>query len=481
MVAGTQAWPGKNPRFSSEMITLLIALPLAIAVIGSWLRVQFFRNWFELPGHRADTFICRGNHHTVTVHVGADGFELPADLGLIGRTVFLQVATKCSLLGRIFDPFIEMRAQELSFRQYFERGVSGSRYLNLTPFFQSDKQALRHIGMRGSSMRWAPVATLIAYQPPFVSGASVLVIAPHADDAEIAAFGMCLDRRSWVVTITAGEKSTGNLPQHVPPAARAEWAARLRLIDSLSNRQVGQVPAIWRLNLAYPDGALESMYREPSRGFVLACESRLGRQELRSQNELREFRAGNPDCTWNGLVDELRLLLELTRPDIVICPHPLIDTHSDHIFATVALEQAMRGLERTRPQLLLYAVHNHGAPSYPFGPAESLVSLPPGQHDAWVGDSIYSLSLEPDMRLAKYFAVESMHAVRRYEDAERKGALNILKSMRREIVAYVAGMGVDPASWLRRAPRPNEIYYVVSGSSLTELIGRLERRCATSA
>jgi hypothetical protein len=292
---------------------------------------------------------------------------------------------------------------------------------------------------------------------------------------------MCLDRKTWVVTITAGEKSTANVPQHIPPAARAEWAAQLRLSDSLSNPPLGQVPALWRLNLAYPDGALESMYREPSRGFELACEGRLSRRQLRSQNALREFRAGNPDCTWNGLVDELRQLLELTRPDIVISPHPLIDTHSDHIFTTVALEQAMRDLELTRPQLLLYAVHHHGAPSYPFGPAESLVSLPPGQHDAWIGDSIYSLSLEPDMRLAKYFAVESMHAVRRYEDAERKGALDVLKALRREIVAYVAGMGVEPASWLRRAPRPNEIYYVVSAGSLTELIARFESRYAPSA
>lgn len=463
------------------MITILIALATAIAVIGVWLRAQLFQNWFDLPRHRTDTFICRGAQHTATVQVGADGFELPVDLGLTGRTVFLQLATKCSLLGRIVDPFIEMHAQGDSYRQYFERGASGSRYLNLTPFFQSDTQSLRRIGMLGSSIRWARAATLIAYDPPMVSGTSVLVIAPHADDAEIAAFGMCLDHRSWVVTVTAGERSTGNLPKHIPPAARAEWTARLRLVDSLANPQLGQVPATLRLNLAYPDGALESMYREPSRGFVLACEGRLSRQQLRSQNEPREFRAGNPDCTWNGLVDELRLLLELTRPDIVISPHPVIDIHSDHIFATVALEQAMRRLEGRRPQLLLYALHHRGSPSYPFGPAESLVSLPPGRHDAWIGDSIYSLSLEPDMRLAKYFAVESMHAVRRHEDAERKGALKVLKAIRREIVAYVAGMGVDPGSWLRRAPRPNEIYYVVSGNSLTELIGRIEKRCATSA
>jgi hypothetical protein len=34
-------------------------------------------------------------------------------------------------------------------------------------------------------------------------------------------------------------------------------------------------------------------------------------------------------------------------------------------------------------------------------------------------------------------------------------------------------MGVDPTSFLRRAPRPNEIYYVVRGEALPELIERI--------
>jgi LmbE family N-acetylglucosaminyl deacetylase len=463
------------------MIGVLIAVLLAIVIVGGWLRLHFFQIWFRLPRRREDRFTCRGNHHTASVHLGAEGFDLPADLELTGRSVFLQVTTRSSLLGRLFDPFIEIHDETVSLRQYFERGASGSRYLNLTAFFQSEKPAAhRHLGLRGGFMRWGRAATLIAYAPPLVAGASALVIAPHPDDAEIAAFGMCLDRRSWIVTITVGEKSTANLPRHLSPTARAEWAARLRVSDSLSNPRLGQVSPIWRVNLAYPDGELESMYREPSRRFALACEERLSRRQLRSQNELPEFRASDPECTWNGLVEELRFLLELTRPDIIICPHPLIDTHSDHIFTTLALERAVQGLERTRPQILLYAVHSSRAPAYPIGPAESLVSLPPGQHEAWIGDSIYSHLLEPHTRQAKYFTVESMHAVRRFDDAERRTTLEFLKSMRREIVAYVAGMGVDPASWLRRAPRPNEIYYVVSRDALTELVGRIESRAAAN-
>jgi hypothetical protein len=90
-----------------------------------------------------------------------------------------------------------------------------------------------------------------------------------------------------------------------------------------------------------------------------------------------------------------------------------------------------------------------------------------------VADSIHSLPLKPEIRQSKYFAVEAMHAVRRYDDGAPKDALKLLKSMRREFLAYIAGMGVDPTSFLRRAPRPNEIYYVVRGEALPELIERI--------
>jgi LmbE family N-acetylglucosaminyl deacetylase len=456
------------------MIAILSALILIIAATGGWLRVRRYQGWFHLPTRRTDKFPCCGSHHTIAVLVGAEGFDVPSGHDLMGRTVFLQVTIKASLLGHLLDPYIEFQAGQLGYRQYFERGAGGSRFLNLSPFFQGNTQAtVQHVGLCGSCMSWERDASLVAYDPPVIDGASVLVLAPHPDDAEIAAFGMYRDRRSWVVTITAGERATGNLPEDIPMAARAGWAARLRVIDSHTVPQLGQVPHDRCLNLAYPDGALESMYREPSRGFSLVCEDSLSRGQLRSQNHRPEFRTENGGCTWNDLVEELRFLLELSQPDIVVCPHPLIDSHSDHIFTTVALDRAMGLVEGKRPVLFLYAVHHSGAPSYPFGPAESLVGLPPGGHGGWVADSIHSLPLKPEMRQSKYFAVEAMHAVRRYDDGATRDGLTFLKSMRRELFAYIAGMGVDPASFLRRAPRPNEIYYVVRGEALPDLIERI--------
>lgn len=457
------------------MIASIVIAVFTISAGACLLRTWRYRRWFHLPARRIDRLGCRCGHPAIRLLIERDGFDLPHGLDLRERTVLLQMTVKVPLLSRLFDPYIEIQGGQSTHRQYFERGVTGQRFLNLSPLFigRSDHTALQRVGLRGSSMRWDTEASLLAFDSPAIAGAGVLVLAPHPDDAEIAAFGMYASRLSWVVTVTAGEKATGHLPPQVPAHTRSRWTALLRVSDSLSVPHLGQVPPDRRVNLAYPDGALESMYREPSRPFRLACEESLCRSQLRSDNQMPQFRAGNPGCTWNDLVDELRLLLDLTRPDIIICPHPLVDGHSDHVFTTVALEQAMRGLKGKRPLILLYVVHNRGVPFYPFGPAESLVGLPPRRDDRWIADSIYSHPLEPEMQQGKYFAVEAMHAARRYPDAEPRGSAKILKSMRQEITAYLAGMSIDPTSFLRRAPRPNEIYYVLGGDALSELMEQM--------
>ena len=463
------------------MIAGTVAIVVGISAVACLLRMRRYRKWFHLPVCRTDILSCRGSYREMALHIEPDGFDLPHGLDLRGRTVLLRTVVKVRPFGRLLDPFIEIQDGRRTYRQYFERGAVGQRYLNLSPLFQqSDPDPPLRAGLRGRSMHWEAQASLLAFDPPATDGAGVLVLAPHPDDAEIAAFGMYARHRSWVVTVTAGERATANLPTGVPTHARARWAALLRVSDSLSVPQLGHVPADRCVNLVCPDGALESMYREPARAFPLACEQTLSRSRLRSKNQMLEFQRGNAGCTWNDLIGELRRLLEMTQPDIVVCPHPLVDTHPDHVFTTVALEHAMRNLPGRRPLLFMYVVHTRGAALYPFGPAESLVCMPPGRPAEWVADSIYSHPLDPRLQTAKYFAVEAMHAARSYADGEPKSGLKVLASMIREVSAYLAGMGLYPASLLRRAPRPNEIYYVVPGDMLSELLDRMSAASRSS-
>lgn len=456
------------------MIAVVAVMVFACAGGVCWLRMRRYGGWFRLPRRRDDVLTIRGSDRAVDVIIRPDGFDVPAGLDLAGRTVLLQLKLKARLPGHWLDPYIEIRHDGRMHRQYFERGAAGQRYVNLSPVFQGSDGAVTHVELHGAWICWGTSAALLAFDKPALDGAKVLVLAPHPDDAEIASFGVYAGSESWVVTLTAGELATGHLPVGIPAPERSKWTAWLRVWDCLSVPSLGNVPPERRLNLAYPDGALRSMHREPARLFQLGCEASLPRRELRALNKLPQFQSGTPGCSWPALVDDLRALLDLIQPDIVVCPHPLVDTHSDHIFTALALEHAIREFKGKSPQLFLYVVHSGGSPMHPLGPADSLVSVPPGQFPGWAADSLYSHPLEPQRRQAKYFAIEAMHVGRNYAiGAGPGGGWSILKATRTQISAYLAGMEPHPESLLRRAPRPNEMYYVLRADLLSDLTRRM--------
>jgi LmbE family N-acetylglucosaminyl deacetylase len=283
---------------------------------------------------------------------------------------------------------------------------------------------------------------------------------------------MYASRRSWVATVTASEGGMANVSALVPAAHASAWYARLRVWDSLTVPQLGGVPRERCLNLVYPAGRLRDMHARPAEGVVLGCEETLARAALRARNARPEFQGGGPTCSWRDLVEDLRKLLLAANPGIVVCPHPLVDGHPDHVFTTVAVEEAARAVPRADRLFMLYVVHRADVAAYPFGPATAVASLPPWTDAQWVADSIYSHPLPEEVRLAKYFAVEANHDLRRYDAAERRTLRQVVTAARREAGAWIAGTELPAGTFLRRAPRPNELYCVVSASSLAELVAR---------
>ncbi len=432
----------------------------------------------RVPARRNDRVVCRHGAEPVTVSVGPNGFELPDPLCLRGRTAFLALDVEATLAGRVREPWVEVRGGAATHRQYFDRGASGLRYLNLSPVLQEGGNALAAIGLRGDALRWQSRGWLTSFEPPATADETILVLAPHPDDAEIAAFGLYATHpsSSWVVTMTAGERGAMDLSKVLAPRSGnvdARWKASLRVWDSVTIPQLGGISGERCLNLAYPDGQLESMSREVTRAHRLGCEPGLSRDALRARNRDREFQRASSACTWAGLVSELRLLLDKAKPGIVVCPHPLIDDHPDHAFTTVALEQALRHSAHQVPTFLLYVVHARDARAYPYGTGEAVVSLPPWTDERWLADSIYSHSLPAELRRGKYFAVEAAHDLRTYGDGAPKTLRQLLGVVKREASAFVGRVAVDPMSaFLRRASRPNEVYYVVSADSLSQLVKR---------
>ncbi len=420
--------------------------------------------------------MCRGDHPVFPISIASNGFELPPGVAGRGQTALLALNVESTILGRIIDPFVEIRRGSVVFRQYFEQGASGRRCLNLSPVIQSGEGAPSSVRLRGSFLRWGREATLRIFEAARVDGEDILVIAPHPDDAEIAGFGVYAGRRSWVATITAGEKGTSDLSAICTRGEAPRWNARLRVWDSLTIPQLGEIPQERCINLVYPDGQLCQMYERPVERFEIACEETLARGKLRACNRAPEFQDGARGCTWYGLVEELRRLIEKATPTVILCPHPILDSHPDHVFATVALEQAVRGSRGREIRFLLYAVHARDAPVYPFGPRDAVVSLPPWADPEWLAESVYSHALASDMQRAKYFAVATAHDERTHAGGERRNIVGVLTALRREVSALLGGTDLRPTSFLRRAPRPNEMFFVVSAEGLSEVVNRALQR-----
>lgn len=400
--------------------------------------------------------------------------ELPAAAFAPNSSAFLAIEVSATTAGHVLDPYIDVRCDGVSYRQYFERGVAGTRYLNLSPVFQrGDSGGPRPIGLRGKHIRWTAPGSLLVFDAPAMGDGDTLIVAPHPDDSEIAAFGLYSQRRSWIVTVTCGERSPTDLSPAVSRGAeQVRWLALLRIWDSLTIPQLGGVPRERCSNLVFPDTRLKQMHDNPLQAFQLGCEDGGFRQTLRAGNPVTEFRHGAADCSWGDLVAELRQTLDTVRPAVVVCPHPVVDPHYDHVFTGVALAEALRTGAHQPSLFLLYVVHANEAPLYPFGSADSVVSLPPWDDGEWITDAIYSHPLSEDARRAKFFAVEAAHDLRVYSDSRPRTARELARILRRELAAFVSGMGTHPTDYLRRAPRPNEIYFSVSAHGFAQLAQR---------
>jgi LmbE family N-acetylglucosaminyl deacetylase len=165
--------------------------------------------------------------------------------------------------------------------------------------------------------------------------------------------------------------------------------------------------------------------------------------------------------TWTNLVDDLEKILKRVKPDAIVAPHPQLDSHLDHQFTAVALGEALTRWSR-RVDLLLYT--NHADQNrYPYGPAGTIMSLPPPLAPDVAVDSIYSFPLSPETQRLKLFALESMHDLR------------MSPSRQYQLVTGedAGGEGDPPASgvaYFRRGVRSNELFFVYGRERFAQML-----------
>lgn len=425
----------------------LLLLPLLWAAHEAW----FADHLFYAP---AEDYAYDFGEQTREAPVSLNGGLLKADCALQGNeTLILELQLKSSWLGRFLDPQVELVAGEQADRQTFERGVDGLRFLNLTGLaapLQAGALRLRgrHCRLSGQPRLWITPAVELQRR-------RVMVIAPHADDAELAAYGLYSQAdETWVVTLTAGEIEAEHYQQMgLAKAEAARLKGRLRAWDSIAVPRWAGVAESRCVQLGYFCLQLPAMQAAPDQP-IPSREADLA--------DIRVFRQFNPfplpadddgAPTWHNLLADLRALLEMARPEVLVMPHPQLDPHPDHICAQAAVLEALQGLAWQPQTLLCYANHLHDNDRWPMGDSGDGVALPPqlSAAQAWAP---CSLVLDLATQRDKAMALGMMHDLQPPAPFKRR--------LRRLLQRWLAGRRSSPYGeneFFRKAVRRHELFW----------------------
>lgn len=370
-------------------------------------------------------------------------------------TLIVGIELQSSWLGRFIDPAVELLGLQTPDRQVFERGVGGRRYLNLTG--AADALAAGKLQVRGRFCRINGQPTLWRFRQPDYRQQRVMVIAPHADDAELAAFSLYSQAaESWIVTLTAGEIEAEHYQQMgLPKAQAAQLKGRLRAWDSIAVPRWAGVPEAQCVQLGYFCMQLAAMQAAPD-------QAQASREAQLSDTRLfRQFNAfalpGDEDGapTWHNLIADLRALLLKARPQVIVLPTPLLDPHADHICAHAAILEALEDLAWQPDTLLGYANHLHDNDRWPMGDSGAGVALPPRFDTA---DELVpcSFTLALSQQQDKAMAMGMMHDLQPRAPFKRR--------VRRWLQQVLAGRSPSPYGeneFFRKAVRRHELLWVL--------------------
>lgn len=375
-------------------------------------------------------------------------------------STFLKVSIETTLMGKYFQPSIELKVGETSFTQYFEYGAKGIRYLNISSLLTKNTHSIeliykkRHIILEPNNIQ------LISFKNKDISKLKTLVLAPHPDDAEIAAYGLYSDNNlSHIITITAGESGEFTYDEIYSDDRIKHYIkkGKLRTFDSVTVPMLGNIPYNQILNFGYFDRKMTEMYRNKSK-IVRGYDTNISDINIFRQINISPLKKQLIGVSnWNSLVNNLKTMLKVIKPSIIVAPYPALDTHPDHKLTTVALFEALKSLDIREGDLYLYTNHSLLSEHYPYGNSGGIVSLPPILTNKVYFDSIYSHALSEEKQQDKIFALDAMHDLRL--DTEYRFTQGLLKLTWKKIQSYIYGTDY---SYFRRSIRSNELFFIVN-------------------
>ncbi|MNO93415.1 GlcNAc-PI de-N-acetylase [compost metagenome] len=425
----------------------LLLLPVLWAAHEAW----FADHLFYAPG---EDYAYRFGDQTQQALIGLQDGVLKTEAALnADDTLILEVRVKSSWLGRFLDPRVMLLGDAQQDQQTFERGVDGIRFLNLTGLAAPLRAGTlrlrgRYCRLQGQPRLWITPAVELRRR-------RVMVIAPHADDAELAAYGLYSQAdETWVVTLTAGEIEAEHYQQMgLEKAEAARLKGRLRAWDSIAVPRWAGVPESRCVQLGYFCLQLPAMQAAPDQP---AASREAGMCDIRPFRQFNPFPLpadsdGAP--TWHNLLADLRALLAMAKPEVLVMPHPQLDPHPDHICAQAAVLEALQGMDWQPQTLLCYANHLHDNDRWPMGDSGDGVALPPqlSAEQAWAP---CSLVLDLATQRDKAMALGMMH--------DLQPAAPFKRRLRRLLQRWFAGRRPSPYGeneFFRKAVRRHELFW----------------------
>lgn len=365
---------------------------------------------------------------------------------------------KSGLLSMWCQPFIETVCGDERRKHYFEHGAGGVRYIDLTG-------CRGEVVFRPRYCRMQDAIELYRFEKPLEARGRVLVLAPHADDAEIAAFGLYDAHDAYVVTVTAGEEGKCDYCGLMDSKVQGRrLKGLLRTHDALHIPAFGGVGVERCAALGYFGMTLKRMFDErggPARSVSADTEQI---DMFRRTSHAGFIANTTPEATWDSLVRDLQSAIETLRPDVVVTPHPQIDANSDHRYTSVALAEAMEKCAYDG-RVLAYDNHHALSEAYPYGPMFSATTLPPWFDAPFACEGIYSYRLPHEVQVRKFFALEAMHDLR-----DPTAQLSLSKSWKQVRRLLKRTLGGRDKSYFRRGVRDNELFYVFDAVSFAKAI-----------
>ena len=397
---------------------------------------------------------------TVTRTVSVENNRIVPDFTVPGRnsSLLLKLRIESSLPGKYLQPVLTVTSGKNSIAEYLEPGAKGIRYINISPLQIKHGDTLT---LQGKYLNVPDQkAELIVSKNPNLKEAKILILAPHPDDAEIAAYGLysTFHENTYIVTATAGDYGPNLYDEIYSDPVKAYMAkAKIRIWNSITVPLIGSIPPKRCVNLGFFDGTLEKMYQQKPHP-VTALGTKISDVNIyRHYNISPLAKKSAEKATWATMVKDFGDLLQKIQPDIVLAPSPVLDNHPDHRYAAIALFEAIAKNRNLHGKVLLYTNHFTLNEYYPYGEAGGAVSPPPNFQELYF-ESIYSFNLPKEKQQEKILALDAMNDLRL--DTEWHTARGAFKVALKELLKRDY-LGIEYANYYRRAVRRNELFFVV--------------------